>query len=157
MKYLSLLVISLMLFSCGNPTETASNSITEHAVERAEAEDTNIQQDATRTTEKIIPAMAESTQEMTEKSIGLMRGTFMYYADSATFTECETGKKMRVAGADYLALEKEYMKKRTKDFEKIYVEVKGEIKMMPGMEGKKKVETLSVDKMMTMDVTKSCN
>lgn len=157
MKYLILFTFSLILFSCYNPEGAVSNEVTDNAVERAKAEETNVQQDATKTVETTIPAIAETAEEMTEQGEGLLRGTFMYYADSATFTECETGEKFRVAGDDYLALEKEYMKQRTKDFEKIYVEVKGEIKMMVGMEGTKKVKTLVVDEMVSMDATKSCN
>ncbi len=157
MKYLNLLIVSLFLFSCGNPAETASNGITENAAERAAAEDIKIQQDGTKAVEKTVSEVTEVAEEMTEQGEGLLRGTFMYYADAATFIECGTGKRFNVSGDDYLTLEKEYLKQRTKDFEKIYVEIKGEIKMKVGAEGKKKVGTVMVDEMVTMNAAKSCN
>jgi len=127
-------------------TNNIVNTTTEKAVEAKEV----IQKEVVQTVEK-------AAEEMTEQSEGLMRGTFMYYADAATFIECETGKKFNVAGEDYLSLEKEYLKQRSKDFEKIYVEIKGEVKMMKGMEGKKKIGTVVVDEMITMNAAKSCN
>lgn len=157
MKYLTIFTLSLFLFSCGNPTENVSNGIAENAVEAAKNEDKKIQQDGTNAVEKTIPPTNDSGEEMTEQSEGLMRGMFMYYADVALFTECETGKKYNVTGGDYLNLERTYLKARTKDFQKIYVELKGEVKMMPGMEGNKKTETLVVDEMVTMNTEKSCN
>jgi copper homeostasis protein (lipoprotein) len=149
MKYLTFLSLALFLFSCSDSAESTVNKIADTTTEKAVETKEVIQKEI----EKATPAVAE----MTEQSEGLMRGTFMYYADAATFIECETGKKFNVAGEDYLALEKEYMKQRTKDFEKIYVEIKGEVKPMLGMEGTKKVQTVIVDEMVKMDATKSCN
>jgi len=150
MKYLTFLTFALFLFSCGDATETTTNKIADTTTEKA----AEVKEEIQKEVEKITSAPKE---EITEQAEGLMRGTFMYYADAATFFECETGKKINVTGEGYLAMEKEYMKQRTKDFEKIYVEVKGEIKMMKGMEGDRKVETLVVDEMTTMDATKTCN
>jgi copper homeostasis protein (lipoprotein) len=149
MKYLTFLSLALFLFSCSDSAESTVNKIADTTTEKAVETKEVIQKEI----EKATPAVAE----MTEQSEGLMRGTFMYYADAATFIECETGKKFNIAGEDYLALEKEYMKQRTKDFEKIYVEIKGEVKPMLGMEGTKKVQTVIVDEMVKMDATKSCN
>ncbi len=149
MKYLTLFSFALFLFSCSDSVESTTSNIVDTTTTKAVETKEEIQ--------KVVEKVAPATEEMTEQGEGLMRGTFMYYADAAIFIECETGKKFNVAGDDYLALEKEYMKQRTKDFEKIYVEIKGEIKPMVGMEGTKKVETVVVDEMITMDATKSCS
>jgi len=154
MKYLTFFSFALFLFSCSNSTESTANNIVDATTTKAVEAKEEIQKEVEKTVEKAAPAI---TEETTEQGEGLMRGTFMYYADAATFIECETAKKFNVAGDDYLALEKEYLKQRTKDFEKIYVEIKGEIKPMIGMEGTKKVATVVVDEMVVMDAKKSCN
>jgi len=150
MKYLTFLSLALFLFSCSDSAESTVNKIADTTTEKAVETKEVIQKEV----EKTVPTVAK---ESTEEGEGLIRGTFMYYADAATFIECETGKKLNVAGDEYLALEKAYLKQRTKDFEKIYVEIKGEVKPMVGMEGTKKVETVIVDEMVIMDATKSCN
>ncbi|MGK0364110.1 MAG: putative lipoprotein NlpE involved in copper resistance [Saprospiraceae bacterium] len=154
MKYLTFFSLALFLFSCSDSTESTTNNIIDTTTTKAVEVKEEIQKEVAKTVEKATTAVAE---EITEQDEDLIRGTFMYYADAATFIECGTGKKFNVEGDDYLALEKEYMKQRTKDFEKIYVEVKGEIKMMVGMEGTKKIKTLVVDKMVAMNAAKSCN
>lgn len=81
----------------------------------------------------------------------------MYVADSSVFVECGTGDKYPVSGDAYLELEQIYLKKRTRDYQSIYVEVKGEFRIMDSMEEGVKVTTLMAKELVTMDPDRNCN
>lgn len=67
---------------------------------------------------------------------GLMGGAFVYFADSASFTDCRTGKTMPVAmEGEYKALEAAYLARRAAPKAPLYVTVEGAIETRAGMEG----------------------
>lgn len=150
MKYLTFITLLTLFTACGepNPGETATNNIS--AIEGV-TERQKIEQDAIEVEKNTVPAEAEKLTGGEVK-----RGTFMYFADAASFTECGTGDKYNVAGDAYIDLEKKYLQSRTKDMEKIYVEVKGVYGMDTDMSGKE-VKTLMADEIITLDPAKSCN
>ena len=157
MKNFLFLFLAFCLAGCSMPTpENTKNSVVRNdAVEGSvNAAAGKTAQDALEVDEKPIPAAADATVPQND---AVKRGTFMYYADAATFTECGTGKKYAVGGDAYLSMEKSYLSKRTKDFQEIYVEVSGDYKTEDGAENGTKAATLIANKMMLMDVAKSCN
>ena len=65
-----------------------------------------------------------------------MRGMFRYFADSALFEECLTGRKMPVTmDADYLRLEQAYLQARREPEEALLASLRGRIVERVGMEG----------------------
>lgn len=156
MKLFLFLLTALCIVSCDMPkSENTDNSDFDPTnVGKSVALNKNrVAQDALDVTENTIPAEASETPGETD---GIKRGTFLYYADAATFTECETGKKYAVVGNAYLAMEKAYLKNRTKDFQQIYTEVVGDYKMQAGMEPGTKEMTLMAEEIVLMDAAKSC-
>lgn len=65
-----------------------------------------------------------------------MRGMFSYFADSAVFEECLTGRRMPVTmEADYLRLEQAYLQARREPGEALLANLRGHIVERVNMEG----------------------
>jgi copper homeostasis protein (lipoprotein) len=65
-----------------------------------------------------------------------MRGMFSYFADSAVFEECLTGRRMPVTmEADYLRLEQAYLQARREPGEALLANLRGRIVERVNMEG----------------------
>lgn len=74
-----------------------------------------------------------------------MRGMFLYLADAARFRECVTGLDLPVAmEADYLALERAYLRDRPAPGEPLLVSLTGSIVPRPVVEGSGAVDALRV-------------
>lgn len=134
----------LLLYNCSAPspstTESTSNNI------RTEVKEQPIPEE--KTAEPTKPAIAEMQEET---ATDVLKGTFMYYADAANFVDCATSKKYKVTGRAYKEMEGTYLELRTEQFQKIYVEVKGEYS-----EDKAKKPILIANELVTIDVEKSC-
>ncbi len=69
-------------------------------------------------------------------SDALIGGAFRYFADSATFADCRTGKEIPVAmEGGYRPLEEAYLGQRSAPEAPLYVTVEGRIETRKGMEG----------------------
>lgn len=67
---------------------------------------------------------------------GAFIGEFVYFADSAVFTDCRTGLRFPVAmEGDYLALEQAYLEARSEPMAPVVAVIEGEITLREGMEG----------------------
>jgi len=65
-----------------------------------------------------------------------MRGMFTYMADAAVFVDCETGARLPVAmQADYLALERAYLRDREEPGRPLLVTFDGTVSNSPATEG----------------------
>jgi uncharacterized lipoprotein YbaY/heat shock protein HslJ/uncharacterized lipoprotein NlpE involved in copper resistance len=77
----------------------------------------------------------------------LQRGLFQYYADAATFTDCESGKRLPVAmEKDYLAAERAYLAARVAPAAPLLVTLEGRWAQRPKMEGPGTQESLVIEK-----------
>ena len=64
------------------------------------------------------------------------RGEFVYFADSAVFTACASGRQWPVAmEEDYVAMEKAYLNSRLQPKAPLLVSLQGRIEMRKPMEG----------------------
>jgi len=76
-----------------------------------------------------------------------LRGLFQYYADAATFTDCESGKRLPVAmEKDYLAAERGYLAARMAPAAPLLVTLEGRWAQRPKMEGPGTQESLVIEK-----------
>lgn len=76
-----------------------------------------------------------------------MRGTYIYMADAAIFTDCATGKKFPVAmEKDGVALERAYLAARSAPGAPLLVTFDGQLTRRPKMEGSGDEEVVVVDK-----------
>jgi len=74
-----------------------------------------------------------------------LRGMYVYMADAALFTECETGMRYPVAfEGDSVFLERAYLEARRQPGEEVLVSVEGRIAERPAMEGNQTEESLVV-------------
>ncbi len=90
----------------------------------------------------IAPGCASESATGTE-----MRGMYVYMADAALFTECETGKRYPVAfEGDSVSLERAYLEARQQPGEEVLVSVEGHFAERPAMEGNRTEESLVVDR-----------
>jgi uncharacterized lipoprotein YbaY/uncharacterized lipoprotein NlpE involved in copper resistance/heat shock protein HslJ len=77
---------------------------------------------------------------------GAFIGEFVYFADTAVFTECRTGLSFPVAmEGDYLALERAYLEVRSEPMAPVIATVLGEVDLRVGMEGGMR-QTLAVSR-----------
>lgn len=76
-----------------------------------------------------------------------VRGLFQYYADAATFTECESGKRLPVAmEQDYLIAERAYLAARVGPAAPLLMTLEGRWVERPKMEGPGTREALVIEK-----------
>jgi uncharacterized lipoprotein YbaY/heat shock protein HslJ/uncharacterized lipoprotein NlpE involved in copper resistance len=76
-----------------------------------------------------------------------IRGEFVYMADTAAFTECESQKRFTVAQeGDYLSLERAYTKQRSQPGANLLVTFDGHLALRPKLEGEGNEEVIVVDK-----------
>lgn len=76
-----------------------------------------------------------------------LRGSFVYFADAARFTECVTGRGYDVAmQGDYLALERAYSATRREPAEPVIATLIGRLGRAPAMEGGGTRPTLFVER-----------
>ena len=89
---------------------------------------------------------------------GTFRGSYVYFADAALFTDCRTGTKLPVATeGDNLALERAYAAARKAPAEPVVVEVKGRVESRPPMEGPGTRPTLVVEKFLRVVPEGNCD
>jgi copper homeostasis protein (lipoprotein) len=76
-----------------------------------------------------------------------LRGMFQYFADSANFTECVSGRRFPVAMEEaYRELESAYLKARPESGAELLVTLDGTIALRPSMDGAGRVRTLIVER-----------
>lgn len=86
-----------------------------------------------------------------------LRGSFVYFADAARFTECLTGRSYAVAMQDdYLALERGYLAARREPAEPVIATLDGRLGWAPPMEGEGTRPTLFVERFDQMWPRESC-
>ncbi|MDF1779805.1 MAG: META domain-containing protein [Alcanivoracaceae bacterium] len=97
---------------------------------------------------------AASEQSETTSRIG----QYVYYADAAMFTECETGKRWPVAPSEKaLKLERSYLEGGRKTLEPMIVSVDTHIDLLDGMEPGTKQAHLVIDKFNGVKESFDCN
>ena len=85
-------------------------------------------------------------------------GQYVYYADAATFTECETGKRWPVASSETaLELERSYLGSERKTLEPMIVSVNTHIDLLDGMEPGTKQAHIVIDKFNGVKESVDCN
>ena len=86
-----------------------------------------------------------------------MRGMYVYMADAALFTECETGTRYPVAfEGDSVSLERAYLEVRHQPGEEILVSLEGRIAERPAMEGNQSEESLVVERFIRVWPGETC-
>ena len=84
------------------------------------------------------------------------RGDFVYFADSAVFTDCASGTRWPVAmTGDYLALEHAYMQWRSEPKAPLLANVDGRLEIMDPMEGPAR-EHMVVDRFVSVQPGYTC-
>jgi copper homeostasis protein (lipoprotein) len=84
------------------------------------------------------------------------RGDFLYFADSAVFTDCTSGKRWPVAQTgDYLALEHAYLQWRSAPKASLLANIDGRVEMMEPMEGPAR-EHMVVERFVSVQPGMSC-
>lgn len=77
----------------------------------------------------------------------LVRGMYVYLADAGLFTECLTGQRWAVAQeGDNAALERAYLKARSKPGAPLLASLEGRVAIRPGVEGAGTQPTLIVER-----------
>jgi copper homeostasis protein (lipoprotein) len=77
---------------------------------------------------------------------GELRGTYVYMADAALFTDCETGDRYPVAfEGDSISVERAYLDARRQPGEELLISLEGHFAERPAMEGGGSVTSLVVD------------
>jgi copper homeostasis protein (lipoprotein) len=83
----------------------------------------------------------------TREPHGELRGLYVYMADAALFTECETGKRYPVAfEGDSGVLERAYLEARRQPGDELLISLEGRFAERPAMEGGGTVTSLVVDR-----------
>lgn len=86
-----------------------------------------------------------------------LRGSFVYFADAARFSECLTGRDYQVAMQDdYLALERAYTATRREPAEPVIATLDGRLGRAPPMEGDGTRPTLFVERFDQLWPRESC-
>ncbi|WP_431273433.1 hypothetical protein ACQ858_14705 [Variovorax ureilyticus] len=84
------------------------------------------------------------------------RGDFIYFADSAIFTDCKTGQQWPVAQAgDYLALEEAYLRWQGAPKAPLLANFDGRVEVREPMEGPAR-EHMVVDRFVSVQPGTSC-
>ena len=87
----------------------------------------------------------------------IMRGMYLYMADAAIFTECQTGRPFPVAmEGDNRALERAYLEMRQNPGEALLVTLEGRIVERMPMEGPGPVATLLPEKFLGISPGDKC-
>lgn len=87
-----------------------------------------------------------------------MRGMFVYMADAANFTDCETQSRLPVAQElGYLELEKAYSRHKTNPGAPLFVMLEGRVENRPDAEGRKEVPHLVVTRFLSAQPGKQCD
>jgi copper homeostasis protein (lipoprotein) len=84
-------------------------------------------------------------------------GLYVYYADSARFTDCATQESLPVAAnAGGLELERSYLGARQEALQPLLVEVIGRVEVLPGMEEGTRLPHLVVDQLIRVADESRC-
>ena len=82
---------------------------------------------------------------------------YVYLADAALFTECETGRRYPVAfEGDSVTLERAYLEMRRQPGEEVLVSLEGHIAERPAMEGNQSEESLIVKRFIGLWPGETC-
>nr|WP_318382870.1 envelope stress response activation lipoprotein NlpE [uncultured Enterobacter sp.] len=84
-----------------------------------------------------------------------MRGMYIYHADAAVFTDCATGKAVRVA--NNAGLERDYAVARGTDAKPVLLTLDGHFRLAPDPESGERVKTLVADSKTRFVPGKNCN
>jgi putative lipoprotein len=86
-----------------------------------------------------------------------LRGDYFYMADAATFTDCQTGRRMPVAmEGDAAALERAYLAAGGSQRGPMLASIEGRIEERPPMEGDGLLPTVIVDRFVSIDPAARC-
>lgn len=148
------LVASLaILAACSD--DKASNNTSSNSSQTTNKE--TIKSSDTQTTEASEQSDKEDDTEKEMIATDTKRGLYVYYADSAQFTDCTNGNVYPVAQEKAAAeLETTYLALRDKPQQKLFIEVKGEYDMRPPMEGDD-IEMLIPMELLEVVNTDSCS
>lgn len=84
-------------------------------------------------------------------------GLYVYFADSARFTDCASGLNLPVtANAGGLELERAYLGARREQLQPLLVEVTGSVETLPGMEEGTMLPHLSVSQLIRLTDDHRC-
>lgn len=84
-------------------------------------------------------------------------GEFVYMADAAVFYDCATGAHYPVSQQDaYLEAERKYMDLKPEPGQRVFVELKGALDSLPGMEEGTRVRALVIESLIGFDPSVSC-
>lgn len=87
-----------------------------------------------------------------------LRGDYFYMADAATFTDCQTGRRMPVAmEGDSAALERAYLAAGGSQRGPMLASIEGRIEDRPPMEGDGLRPTVIVDRFVSIDPAARCH
>jgi uncharacterized lipoprotein YbaY/heat shock protein HslJ len=82
-----------------------------------------------------------------QRATAALEGMFLYMADAATFTDCQTGQRWPVAmEREYKTLESAYLKARKRPGEELKVNVQGRVEMRPKADAGGQVLTVVVER-----------
>lgn len=97
--------------------------------------------------ELLLVRAAALPQHSAANTHGVLRGMYVYMADAALFTECETGKRYPVAfEGDSVALERAYLEARRRPGEELLISLEGRFAERPAMDGGGTETSLVVDR-----------
>jgi copper homeostasis protein (lipoprotein) len=86
-----------------------------------------------------------------------LRGMFLYFADSARFTECRSGRSWPVAmEADFIALQRAYMDARSAPQAPVLAAIEARIAARQKMEGEGTQPTVVVDRFVALHPGETC-
>ncbi len=86
--------------------------------------------------EIVTPPSPRADTAGSEEAVSSLRGMYRYWADAASFTDCETGSRYWVVPeGDALALEQAYLAVREEPGEPVLFTLRGTTTVRPGMEG----------------------
>lgn len=87
----------------------------------------------------------------------VVRGMYVYFADSAILFKCNTGERIFIGGGDgNIALERRYLDARKEVGDKVYVELRGRYEMAPKMDGEGLEKVFFVSEVISVDNEKEC-
>ena len=87
----------------------------------------------------------------------VLRGMYVYFADSAILFKCTTGERIFIPGGEgNMDLERRYLNARKEVGDKIYVELQGRYEMTPKMDGEGLEKVFLVSEVISVDSEKEC-
>jgi len=109
-----------------------------------------------RTACLMLALLATSLHAQQQQQSVRWRGDFVYFADSAIFTDCATGRQWPVAQAgDYLALEKAYLNWQGEPKAPLLANFDGHIDIREPMEGPLR-EHMIIDRFISVQPGTTC-